>query len=116
MSSMILCTGCGFNVERGDVRSSIDEERRECSACAPCVQTPRLRESYRRGFNAGLSRGLRCVREYSEALQNELRLVNSEPAPTDKVDAVDGGKLRMPIPSLCKVCGHTHFPGYCSGR
>lgn len=95
MSSMILCTGCGFNVERYDVRSPIDEERRECNVCALCVQTPRLRESYRRGFNAGLSRGLRCVREYSEALQNELRLVNSSPRPADKAvdgsDAANGG-------------------------
>jgi hypothetical protein len=50
---MVPCFGCGFHVEKQDV-----VEREECSdrciTCKLCEAEPRLKESYRRGFNAGL--------------------------------------------------------------
>lgn len=55
--AMVLCTGCGFNVEPEDAtpldRYSIQgkEMTRMCSKCVAC---PDMRESYRRGYNAGL--------------------------------------------------------------
>lgn len=55
MSAMTKCDGCGFNVEREDVRKLADETiPRHCSECVKCTKNPELREAYRRGFNAGL--------------------------------------------------------------
>ena len=53
--AMVHCDGCGFNVEPCDAREC-DEyiPVGHCSTCAKCVTEPLLRESYRRGFNAGL--------------------------------------------------------------
>ena len=50
--AMIYCRGCGFNVEREDVRSDISVA--ECTRCHICATSPKIRESHRRGFNAGL--------------------------------------------------------------
>ena len=56
---MYLCLGCGFHVEREDVRSNridiegTDVTEHTCGTCAKCVAHPDLRESYRRGFDAG---------------------------------------------------------------
>lgn len=56
-NAMILCEGCGFHVERSDIRqhdgdAPIVEDT--CLQCLGCQTIPKLRESYRRGFNAGL--------------------------------------------------------------
>lgn len=52
-AGMERCYGCGFHVEREDVRewSEFDEH---CETCKLCEQEPKLKESYRLGFNAGL--------------------------------------------------------------
>lgn len=50
---MALCGGCGFHVELEDVRER-DEHDDECLTCVLCEAEPRMKESYRRGFNAGL--------------------------------------------------------------
>ena len=51
---MILCNGCGFNVEQKDVVEYTEYDDTHCETCAECHKNPKLRESYRRGFNAGL--------------------------------------------------------------
>jgi hypothetical protein len=64
MSRMVRCLACGFNVEHYDVHdwgevpggvtvSSVSYPT-ECATCRLCEECPRMRESYRRGFNAGL--------------------------------------------------------------
>lgn len=51
--SMVHCNGCGFNVERDQV-VELTEFVDRCEICKKCEAEPLLRESYRRGFNAGL--------------------------------------------------------------
>jgi hypothetical protein len=50
---MVLCLGCGFHCEEEDVREYA-EYGDCCVTCKQCELEPRLKESYRRGFNAGL--------------------------------------------------------------
>jgi len=50
---MVHCDGCGFNVEREDVVAWVEYSDR-AETCKLCEAEPRLKESYRRGFNAGL--------------------------------------------------------------
>ena len=52
--SMVRCTGCGFNVEQEDVREWTAYSSDTAVTCKLCELEPRLKESYRRGFNAGL--------------------------------------------------------------
>lgn len=57
INGMIRCLGCGFNVEREEVRERdvhYNRQDDDCIICRHCEQEPKLRESYRRGFNAGL--------------------------------------------------------------
>jgi len=59
---MIHCNGCGFNVEPYDAREPTDWlTATHCETCRECEAEPRLRESYRRGFNAGLDRMAEAV-------------------------------------------------------
>jgi hypothetical protein len=52
---MVHCHGCGFYVELEDVRERAEySDFRDCITCKQCELEPRLKESYRRGFNAGL--------------------------------------------------------------
>lgn len=55
---MILCEGCGFNVEKEDVVECNEGESlpdiEECKTCKKCNACPDMKESYRRGFNSGL--------------------------------------------------------------
>lgn len=51
---MVRCTGCGFNVEREDAREYVEYSSDLAITCKLCEHEPRLKESYRRGFNAGL--------------------------------------------------------------
>ena len=55
---MVKCRGCGFNVERGHERSGgehdVARDKWYCDVCIKCESCPDMRESYRRGFNAGL--------------------------------------------------------------
>jgi len=61
-STMIRCHGCGFNVEPEEVRET-DEFHDRCTTCRHCEQEPKLKESYRRGFNAGLDALSQAVME-----------------------------------------------------
>ena len=53
----VLCTGCGLNVESEDAtpldRYSI-QGKELTHACRKCTACPDMRESYQRGYNAGL--------------------------------------------------------------
>lgn len=60
MSAMISCSGCGFHVEREDVVEWV-EYSENAATCKLCKAEPRLKESYRRGFNAGLDAMERAV-------------------------------------------------------
>lgn len=55
-NSMVLCVGCGFNVEPEDAtqldRYSINGKMMT-RTCVKCTACPDMRESYRRGFAAG---------------------------------------------------------------
>jgi hypothetical protein len=55
---MVHCNGCGFNVEEKDARQSSEQDVADntCETCVLCEAEPRMRESYRRDFNAGLAR------------------------------------------------------------
>ena len=53
IGGMIRCRSCGFNVEPKEVRET-DELSDNCVTCRYCEQEPKLKEAYRRGFNAGL--------------------------------------------------------------
>ncbi len=57
---MYLCTGCGFHVEKEDVVEWL-EFSDDAVMCKLCKAEPRLKESYRRGFNAGLDAMERAV-------------------------------------------------------
>ena len=58
---MYICLGCGFHAESEDVRRNrIDvygsnEDKHTCATCKKCEAVPDLRESYRRGFDAGMA-------------------------------------------------------------
>lgn len=58
---MVHCNGCGFNVEPEDGRQPTEYNETQCETCKLCEAEPRLRESYRRGFNAGLDRMAEAV-------------------------------------------------------
>ena len=60
MNAMISCSGCGFHVEREDVVEWV-EYSENAATCKLCKAEPRLKESYRRGFNAGLDAMERAV-------------------------------------------------------
>ncbi len=57
---MYLCKGCGFHVEKEDVVEET-EYSDDAVTCKLCKAEPRLKESYRRGFNAGLDAMERAV-------------------------------------------------------
>jgi hypothetical protein len=65
--AMVRCNGCGFNVEREDVVESSREESMyaavDCETCANCHKEPKLKEAYRRGFNAGLDALAKAVED-----------------------------------------------------
>lgn len=77
---MIHCNGCGFYAERSDVKSVIcrpnDHDQEECSACVKCAANPDLRESYRRGFNAGLNAASSYISDSCKAIQRLRRVEN----------------------------------------
>jgi len=62
---MIDCTGCGFHVERKDVREWTEYSDKAVT-CKLCELEPRLKESYRRGFNDGLDALKRAVLDIAE--------------------------------------------------
>ena len=70
---MVSCRGCGFSVEPEHARGGKEDEpsrmKRWCGTCAKCERTPEMRESYRRGFNAGLEKARECIRESADALR-----------------------------------------------
>ena len=53
-ASTVRCEGCGFDVEVERVVLYQEYTDEVCDRCVDCDENPRLRESYRRGFNAGL--------------------------------------------------------------
>jgi hypothetical protein len=57
---MVRCVGCGFNAEPKDVVER-EEYGDRAMTCVLCKAEPRLKESYRRGFNAGLDALERAV-------------------------------------------------------
>lgn len=63
---MVRCDGCGFHVEHYDVVTAAEGTDERCEECAKCRATPALRESYRRGFNAGLDAMADAVRNVAE--------------------------------------------------
>lgn len=69
--SMFRCDGCGFNVERKDAYGIIGSA---CGRCVRCDGVPDMRESYRRGFNAGLQAMAMAVRDAAtDAVQEKRR-------------------------------------------
>ncbi len=70
---MYRCTGCGFHAEDYDVVADIDHERHKCSKCKLCEREPRLRESYRRGYNAGLEHGCHAMVDYARSFEAEFK-------------------------------------------
>ena len=98
---MVLCRGCGFNVERQDVISWPDLHPTIgfltlCTRCKRC--TPDVREAHRRGFNAGLAAMAQAVRERTE-LGNLHRHRDSDEdvAPADEM-CVCGSRRRAHSP------------------
>lgn len=57
---MVPCDGCGFNVGHEDVVEWVEYSDRAVT-CKLCKAEPRLKEAYRRGFNAGLDAMERAV-------------------------------------------------------
>jgi hypothetical protein len=53
---MVHCNGCGFYCVSEDARTPTEYDESSCETCKLCEEEPRFRESYRRGFNAGLDR------------------------------------------------------------
>lgn len=51
---MVQCDGCGHFAEVDDVVEYVEHSDEKCLRCTRCERHPELRESYRRGFNAGL--------------------------------------------------------------
>ena len=66
--TMVKCYGCGFNVEKEDAREGLKRGYGpyppECTTCVKCEACPDMRESYRRGFKAGVEDVKRRVRDY----------------------------------------------------
>lgn len=60
--TMVFCDGCGFHAEPEDVVTYDEHSDERCLVCLKCQATPALRESYRRGFNAGLDAMAEAVR------------------------------------------------------
>jgi hypothetical protein len=61
LRKMVHCLGCGFNVEQEDARKNLDlrdgyGDAPKCNTCIKCETCPDMRESYRRGYNAGINR------------------------------------------------------------
>jgi len=74
--AMVLCTGCGFNIEREHVldwgdENAVVESRTVCERCTRHC-TPDVREAYRRGFNAGLDAMAEAVQH--TAKESALRM------------------------------------------
>jgi len=100
---MVLCHGCGLNVERQDVISWPGPHPTlgfltSCTRCTRC--TPDVREAHRRGFNAGLAAMAQAVRERTE--QGDLH----RPRDQSEDDRI------VPANELC-ICGMprlTHSP------
>lgn len=68
---MVKCHGCGFNVEREDVTKpsetlNAEYDARNCVRCRKCTENPDMRESYRRGYNAGLDAASAALRHAVE--------------------------------------------------
>jgi hypothetical protein len=65
---MIHCNGCGFNVEPYDTRQETGGWKQDftCESCKLCEAEPRLRECYRRGFNAGLDAMAKAVADVAQ--------------------------------------------------
>jgi hypothetical protein len=59
-AGMVLCIGCGFHVEPEGVIER-EEYGDRATTCVLCKTEPRLKESYRRGFNAGIDALERAV-------------------------------------------------------
>ena len=59
-AAMPLCLGCGFHNEAKD---SFGHE------CIRCRAVPEMRESYRRGFNAGIEEMRRTVDSLARSLR-----------------------------------------------
>jgi hypothetical protein len=94
---MIHCTGCGFYAEREDVvewPDTLEARPRTCLTCLRCRANPEMKESYRRGFNAGL-----------DALKEII------------VNAVGNANVRKPARSggggYCREHGGYGFTGDC---
>lgn len=75
---MTHCDGCGFNVEPKDAGTIVDpgDEHRppHCSNCTKCNACPDMRESYRRGFNAGIDKMISAVQTILEGSSALKRL------------------------------------------
>ncbi len=65
MSGLEHCGGCGFHIEPEDVVETA-EYSDSCLTCKLCQKEPRLKESYRRGYNAGLDAMSRAVKDIAE--------------------------------------------------
>ncbi len=65
---MVLCMGCGFHVEPEDVVERVVHHGASdaCVTCTSCKTEPRLKESYRRGYNAGLDAMARAVTDIAQ--------------------------------------------------
>jgi hypothetical protein len=70
---MVKCQGCGFNVETEDARKNFKpgygHYRPECDTCIKCEACPDMRESYRRGHNAGVAE----VRQRIESVMSNMK-------------------------------------------
>lgn len=63
---MVRCDGCGFHVERRDAYGIMEADKSVCERCVKCDGLPDMRESYRRGFNAGLDAMAAAVKGIAE--------------------------------------------------
>lgn len=82
---MVLCRGCGFNVEQRDVLSwpglhPVAAYLDSCVRCKRC--TPDVREAYRRGFNSGVTDMARTV---GRLVENEGRVLHKRRGEEDDV-------------------------------
>lgn len=79
MSAIVRCDGCGSSVEREQVVNYGDhpydgkpDNNYHCDSCTGCTENPKLREAYRRGFNAGVDAMAEAVVGVIEK-KNELK-------------------------------------------
>ncbi len=77
MNGMVYCNGCGFHVERKQVVEWTEYTGDQCDLCAKCEAQPLLRESYRRGFNAGLDAMVKAM--VDTAAHSNLRKCPTRP-------------------------------------